>query len=188
MAEQGTVARPYAQAIFEVASADGRLDAWSALLGTAAGVVMQPEVGRLLGAPGIDRERLALLVAAACRQAGGAAAPLLEGDAAPGANLLRLLAENGRLATLPDIAARFEVLKAEAQNILDVTLSSPVPVSAEQQARVAAALEQRFGRKVRLGVEIDERLIGGARLKVGDRVIDGSVRNRLEKLATALRV
>jgi F-type H+-transporting ATPase subunit delta len=92
------------------------------------------------------------------------------------------------MAALPDIAARFEVLKTEAENSLDVTLTAAVAVSDEQRAAIEATLDKRFNRKIRLSVQIDPNLIGGARLQVGDRVIDGSVRTGLDKLATALRV
>jgi F-type H+-transporting ATPase subunit delta len=102
-------------------------------------------------------------------------------------NFLRVLAANQRLAVLPDIVARFEVLRADAENRLDVTLTSAQPVDEAQQSRIAAGLEKRFGRTVRLAVVVDPSLLGGARLQLGDRIIDGSVRTGLDKLATALR-
>jgi F-type H+-transporting ATPase subunit delta len=104
-----------------------------------------------------------------------------------GSGFLKVLAENQRLGALPDIVGRYEVLKAEAERTLDVTLTSASAVSDDQQKRIIDSLNKRFGRQVRLTVQLDPTLIGGARLQVGDRVIDGSVRTGLDKLATALR-
>jgi F-type H+-transporting ATPase subunit delta len=101
-------------------------------------------------------------------------------------NLLRLLAENQRLSVLPDIASSFDKLRAEVENTLDVVLTAATAVDEAQQGRMAAALSKRFGRKVRLRFVLDESLIGGARLQAEDHVIDGSVRTRLDKLASAL--
>ncbi len=186
MAEHGSVARPYAQAAFELAQADGQLPAWSEFLQLAAAMVQAPDVVRLLFAPGADVTKLALTMADLAREQLGGKPPLV-GERSPGANFLRLLADNQRLSVLPDIAARFDALKAEAESTLAVTLTSAAAVSPEQQARLVDALGKRFGRQIRLDVALDPALIGGARLQVGDRVIDGSVRTGLDKLATALR-
>jgi F-type H+-transporting ATPase subunit delta len=186
MAEHGTVARPYAQAVFELAQAGGQLEAWSTFLKLAALMITEPAVNRLLFAPGVDLQRLATTLADICREQLGSSPPLA-GERSPGANFLRVLADNQRLGVLPDISARFEVLKARAENVLDVTLASATAITDEQQARIEESLKTRFGRQIRLTVELDPNLIGGARLQVGDRVIDGSVRTGLDKLATALR-
>lgn len=188
MSERGTVARPYAQAAFEIAREANQLAEWSQFLQLAAVIVSEPEVNRLLFTPGTDLGALAATIAGICRDQLGNAVPLRDGERSAGANFLRLLAANGRLGVLPDIAARFDVLKAQAQNVLDVTLVSAAPLSDGQQARIVASLQQRFGRQVRLHVNIDKNLLGGARLQVGDHVIDGSVRTGLEKLTTALRM
>jgi F-type H+-transporting ATPase subunit delta len=187
MAERGTVARPYAQAVFELARADGQLQAWSDFLKVAAVLAAEPEVVRMLFTPGADLMRLAATIADLCREQLGTPAPLRDGPKSPGANFLKLLADNQRLSVLPDISARFEALKAEAENTLEVTLTSASPVSEEQQARIMESLQKRFGRRIRVNVELNPDLVGGARLQVGDRVIDGSVRTGLDKLATTLR-
>lgn len=187
MAEHGTVARPYAQAVFEIAKAAGQLPAWSDFLKLAAVLVSEPGVKRLLFTPGANLARLAITIAGLCREQLGNPAPLGEGERSAGANFLKVLAANQRLGVLPDISARFDALKAEAENILDVTLTSASAVSEDQKTRLADSLKKRFGRQIRLNVTLDADLIGGARLKVGDRVIDGSVRTGLDKLATALR-
>jgi F-type H+-transporting ATPase subunit delta len=188
MAEHGTVARPYAQAVFELAKAGGHLDPWSRFLQLAAALVTDPAVSRRLGTPGADLHQLAGAIADICRDKLGAPAILADGARSNGANFLKLLVANRRLGALPDIAARYEVLKAEAENSLEVTLTTAAAVSDEQRAGIADSLKKRFGRDVRLSVELDPALLGGARLKVGDRVIDGTVRTGLDKLATALRV
>lgn len=188
MAEHGTIARPYAQAVFELAQAAGELPAWSDFLRLAAVLVTEPEVKRLLFAPGADLKRLAATIADLCREQLGNPAPLRDAERSAGANFLKVLVANGRLGVLPDISLRFDALKAEAENILHVALTTAVAVSDEQQQRIVESLKKRFGRQVRLDVQIDPGLIGGARLQVGDRVIDGSVRTGLDKLATALSV
>lgn len=187
MAEQdSTVARPYAQAAFELAQAEGQLQGWQDFLELAAQLVVEPGVSRLILTPAADLARLASSMVEVCRgQVGGT---VLAGTGSRGENFLRLLVENRRLALLPDIAARFAVLKAEAEKSLDVTLTSATPVGDEQRARLEETLNKRFNRSIRLTVQVDAGLIGGARLQVGDRVIDGTVRTGLDKLATALRV
>lgn len=177
------VARPYAEAVFELAREAGSLAAWSALLADAAAAVQTPSFSRLIGAPGVDREALAAAIADACRADAAAAGAFADG-AAP--NFLRLLAENSRLAALPAIAAAFERRRADIENTIDVVLTSATPVDEDQQARMVQALGRRFGREIRLRFVLDESLIGGARLQAEDLVIDGSVRTRLAKLASAL--
>ncbi len=186
MAEHGTTARPYAQAVFEIARTDNQLQAWSDFLRLAAELALSPDVRRLLDVPGADGFAVAAAIADICREKLSGAAPLADGPKSVGAGFLKVLAENQRLGALPDILGRYEVLKAEAERTLDVTLTSASAVSDEQQRRVVDSLNKRFGRQVRLTVQLDPALIGGARLQVGDRVIDGTVRTGLDKLATAL--
>ena len=182
MIQNEAVARPYANAIFELAQGDGNFDAWTSLLMTAGQVVSSEELTRLLDSPRVDSDRVVEMIADICRQ-DSQAASLLSGQ---GRNLLRLLAENHRLTAIPAIAAVFEKLRAEVENTLDVTLTAATQVDEAQQATMAAALKKRFGRDVRLHFVLDETLLGGARLQAEDHVIDGSVRTRLEKLASAL--
>jgi len=180
MAENAAIARPYAQAIFELAQGSGQLGAWSDALHAAGAVVSDQQVAALIGSPGTDRDKLVqLIVDIAVDTADGL-------DAAQATNLVRLLAENGRLVALPEIASTYDSLKAEVENRVEVTLVSSTPVDSAQQEKIVAALKQRFGRDVSLTVELDENLIGGARLQADDLVIDGSVSSGLEKLATTL--
>jgi F-type H+-transporting ATPase subunit delta len=180
MAENSAIARPYAQAVFELANEAGQLDSWSDALHAAGAVVSDPQVIGLIGAPGTDSGKLIALI---CDVTAKAAAGI---DAAKLNNLVRLLNENSRLPALPDIASAYDSLKAQAENRVEVTLTAASPVDDAQQATIIEALKKRFGRDVSLSFELDENLIGGARLQANDLVIDGSVSTGLEKLATTL--
>ena len=108
------------------------------------------------------------------------------GGSEHGTNFFKLLLENGRVAALPEIADRFEALKAQVENTVDAVITSATPLSDEQQKAMAAALQEKLGRDVRVTTQIDENLIGGAVIRAGDVVIDGSLRARLDGLANAL--
>jgi len=176
MADRITIARPYARAAFEEARERGRLAAWSDSLRTAAQVVKDPRVHTLLDNPHVTPQQLAQLVT-------GIAGTALGGE---GANFLATLAANHRLGLLPEMAELFERLKDAAEGSVDVTLTSAAPLDGAQQAKLTAALERRLARQVRLHCEVDPALIGGAVLRAGDLVIDGSVRTRLERIAYEL--
>jgi F-type H+-transporting ATPase subunit delta len=176
MADRLTIARPYARAAFEEARAHERLEPWSEALRVAARVVRDPRVGTLLGNPRVTPGQLAQLVT------GIAATPL----GAEGANFVSTLAVNRRLAYLPEISARFDELKDAAQGVADVTVTSAAPLDASQQRKLAAALQKRLKRSVRLHCAIDPALIGGAVLRSGDLVIDGSLRTRLDRIGYEL--
>ena len=103
-----------------------------------------------------------------------------------GANFVRMLADNHRLGYLPEIAELFDTLKDDAEGMVDVTVTSAAPLDEAQRGQISAALERRLRRKVRLHCETDPALIGGAVLRAGDLVIDGSLRTRLERIAYEL--
>lgn len=176
MADQSTIARPYAKAAFEEARDRGRLGPWSEALRAAAAVVSDPRVATLLGNPRVTPGELAALVIEI------AGARLDE----QGRNFVRTLADNRRLAALPQISALFDELKSEAEGVIDVTVTSAAPLAGEQLAKLSAALERRLGRSVRLQCDTNPALIGGAVLRAGDMVIDGSLRARLERIAYEL--
>ncbi len=178
MADNIAIARPYAQATFELARDAGQLDSWSDALAAAAAVVSDEQVAALIDAPGADAGQLVALISEIAAKSGAPAEQVN--------NLIRLLSENGRLTALPEIAAAFDALKAETENRVEVTLTAASPVDEATQARIVESLKQRFGRDVSLAFELDESLIGGARLQADDLVIDGSVRAGLDKLATTL--
>jgi F-type H+-transporting ATPase subunit delta len=103
-----------------------------------------------------------------------------------GKNLVKLLAENGRLSLLPEIAAMYEIQRAEAEGSIDAEIISAYAVSDAQRSKVSESLKQRLGREINLSVTIDESLVGGVIIRAGDMVIDGSVRGKLEKLASTV--
>jgi F-type H+-transporting ATPase subunit delta len=176
MADKSTIARPYARAAFEEARELKLLAPWSEALHVAAAVVADPRVVALLGNPRVTPEELAQLVS-------GIAGPKLGEE---GGNFVRTLAANRRLAVLPEIAALFDELKDAAEGVADVTVTSAAPLDAGQKKTLSAALEKRLKRTVRLHFATDPALIGGAVVKSGDLVIDGSLRTRLERIAYEL--
>lgn len=173
MAERLTIARPYAKAAFRLAAEGKQLSQWSRFLERAAATVADSRVRPLLNNPSVAGEQLIGLIS-------GVAGTELDPQAA---NFLRTLATNRRLGFLPEIAGRFEQLRADAERTIDVTVTSAVELSAEQRERFAAAMRKRLNREVHLHCEIDPSLIGGAVIRADDLVIDGSVRAGLTQLA-----
>ena len=176
MAERTTTARPYAKAIFALASKANSLSGMSSSLIRAAEVVTDPRVHELLGSPHVTAAQLAELV-------NGVVGAQLDDN---GRNFISLLAQNRRLGFLPEIAALYEQMKAEVENAVDVEVVAASQLTPDQESRYAAALQKKLGRSVRLHTKVDGSLLGGAVLKAGDLVIDGSIKGRLERLATEL--
>lgn len=172
MVEKVTVARPYAKAAFEMAREKGDFARWSNSLAAAAAVVRDPRVARLLSNPRVQPSELIDLIAAA----GGEA---LDDS---GRNFLNTLAHNRRLKVLPEVAAYYEELRAEVENVADVHVTSAAELDSAQRERLSAALRQRLKREIRLHCAVDAALIGGAIVRSGDFVMDGSLRGRLERL------
>lgn len=185
MADNNTIARPYARAAFEHAGEKKDLVGWSAALDAAKDVLADGRVAKFLANPALsDDQRLEFLTG--LFQSVDGKQSVLGGDDEQGTNFLKLLLEYGRVSVLPEMAEHFEALKAAVENTVDVSVTSAAKLSAAQEKSVAAALEERLGRNVNLSTEIDENLIGGAVIRAGDVVIDGSLRARLEGLANAL--
>jgi len=183
MADNNTVARPYAQAIFELANESGDLATWSGALDVASQLLVDGQVVEYLGDPAFSNEQRLEFLGGLFAKVG---VDTLGGKDKKGTNFLKLLLEYGRIAALPEISSHFEALKAQVENMVEVTVTSASPISKIQQDSIAKALQARLGRDVNIATEIDENLIGGAVIKAGDVVIDGSLRARLEGLATAL--
>ena len=176
MSELSTLARPYARAFFELQNEAGALPAGQQAVDAMAAVVQQSEVSRLIGHPAVTSDELVGLIQAAVGDALGAS----------GLNLLKVLADNKRLALLPAIAEQYSLLKDEAERRIEIEMTSAMPVSDEAQSALVAALSKRLGRDVELSVSVDDSLIGGAVLRAGDLVIDGSVAGRVERITQAL--
>ena len=176
MAERATIARPYAKAAFEYARAANALAAWSQGLKVAAEIVADPRVAELLNDPRWTTADLAGLFI-------DAAGPKL--DAAM-QNFVRVLAENHRLVLLPEIAAHYEAARAQVENTVDVEVVSAVALDAAQAEKLKQALNTRLRRQVRMQNSVDASLLGGAVIRAGDLVIDGSLKGRLDRLGTEL--
>jgi F-type H+-transporting ATPase subunit delta len=176
MADKTTIARPYARAAFQEARAAKRLGPWSEALHIGGAVVEDPRVHSLLGNPHVTPQQLAQLVT-------DIAGPRLDER---GHNFVQMLAENRRLAYLPEIAKLFDGLKDAEEGVVDVTVTSAAPLAEDQQRTLSEALARKLKREVRLHTATDPALIGGAVLRAGDLVIDGSLRSRLERIAYEL--
>ena len=176
MAERATIARPYAKAAFAYARENGRVADWARWLGIARQVVSSDEYARLAQGAGVQSSQLDELIASIC----GA-----DLDAS-GSAFLALLAENQRVHYLPEIALQFEELVADDQNVAEVEVVSAVPLDERQKDRLASALRARLKREVRLSCRTDAGLIGGAVVRSGDLLIDGSLKGKLERLETEL--
>jgi F-type H+-transporting ATPase subunit delta len=174
MAEVATIARPYAEAVFAMADKAGTLSAWSDALANLASIAQAPELTQLYGNPKVSSAQLAGLFTAAGEMP------------AEAKGLVAALTENKRLEALPAIAAQFELLKAEREGAVDAHIASAYALEGAELASLVADLERRFKRKVRPHVSIDQSLIGGALVRVGDQVIDGSVRGKLEAMRNGL--
>lgn len=175
MAENVTIARPYAEAVFALADATSTLGRWSQTLAVMAAVAANPELRAVSGNPNVSADQVYGLFAGAC------------GDLSTEAqNLLRVLIENGRLATLPEIRSIYEELKNAREGVVEAFVTSAYPLDSGQLSALVADLERRFKRKVKPQVAVDAALIGGVRTQVGDEVIDGSVRGKLAAMAVAL--
>lgn len=179
MADFETAARPYAKAIFELASGEDKLQQWQELLLLAATIAMDDDMQALLTQPAVSPGDIAGLFMSVIEAA----------DAETGddfRNLISLLAENRRLASLPAIAVQFETLKQEAEGKIEVKVRSARELTDEQQQQIAESMAKRLGKEVSISTEIDENLIAGAIVTAGDLVIDGSASGRMDKLTLAL--
>ena len=176
--EASTIARPYAEAVYRLAADEGKLDTWSDMLAFLAEVMKDPAMKGVVSNPGLTRDRLAELM---LDIGGGRLTDT-------GQNFVRLLAENGRLSVLPEIAAQFHRLKQESQGTLAVEITSAYPLNAAQEQSLAEALKVKLGREVSITSVEDPELVGGALIRAGDLVIDGTVKGQLRQLAKELGI
>lgn len=178
MDSPGAIARPYARAAFAFAKDRGGVAQWSAALKAAAAAAAAPEMRAALESSDTSRAATELL----CELLEDSAAWEFEGLR----NLMRLLEENRRLGALGEISNQFEQLWREDSRRVEAVLVCAAPLDVEQQEQFAGALKARLGREVDFRFELDDSLLGGVRIQVGDRVLDGSARAGLSSLASAL--
>lgn len=176
MAENSTIARPYAQAAFDIAKEKGDLKGWSDMLQLIAAVSSDAVMNDMIGNPSIEREKITDIIVDVCGDN--------LNDTAK--NFVKVLAENGRLNVATEIAQGYEEHRAEAEKTVEAEVTSAFPLSDAQIKSVTDALKKRLGREVNLVTKIDETIVGGAIIRAGDLVIDGSVNGQLEKLANSL--
>jgi F-type H+-transporting ATPase subunit delta len=172
MADFTTAARPYAKAVFETAQETSNFEDWSGRLEFWSALVSHPDMSERLAAPGLTQQDRATMI------------ETVVGDGMDdhSRNFIRLLSENNRIALLPDIHAIFENLRAEAEGEIEATVTSAFELTDAQRDSIIAALSKRLDRKVRLVNELDKDLIGGAIIRAGDLVIDGSLKGRVENM------
>ncbi len=176
MSDLISVARPYARAAFERAREAKDLDGWAEQLELLAMIVSDPQMHELLSNPRLPRERRSQLVL-----------DVAEGKISDGvANLVRLLGENGRLPALPAVYKAFAELKAESERTVEAEVIAFRKLTQAQEKEISTALAERLGREVDLTFSVDSSLLGGAVIRAGDLVIDGSVRGQLDRLAANL--
>ena len=176
MSELTTAARPYAKAVFELAESSGALDTWSEQLSAMASIVSADGSAELLDNPKVNA---AQKVDTFKELANGS----LNDQSV---NLLKSLGENNRFALLPDMASLFETMKSESQGEVEGEIIAAAAMSDTQESAIVTALEKRMGRKVKLVTKIDETLLGGAVIRVGDLVIDGSLQGRFQSMKAAM--
>jgi F-type H+-transporting ATPase subunit delta len=177
MAELATIARPYANAVFELAKRKRALDGWSRELAVLASVGADPSIKDVIDSP-----------AATSQQKANALARVYGDELSrEGKQLLHVLASNKRLHLIAEISAQYEELRAQEQASLEVEVVSAFALDDAEQKRIADALARRFEREIVLTSRVDESLLGGAVIRAGDTVIDGSVRGKLEKLSETLQ-
>jgi F-type H+-transporting ATPase subunit delta len=177
MAEPRTIARPYAQAAFRLADEQGKLAEWSATLANLAAVASDARVQSAIGDPNRSAAQVAGLVIS-----------ILAGRlSSEGENFVRVLAQSGRLDVLAEIRTQFEALRNEREGVVEAQLVSAHPLNETQLADLVGLLEKKTGRKVKASVSVDAELLGGVKVVLGDKVIDGSARAQLGALEQALK-
>ncbi len=176
MAEKSTIARPYAQAAFDLAQAEGNLAAWTDMLQLAAAVVADEQMQDVVNSPALTTDQIAGFMLKVC------------GDklSKVGQQYIRVLAANRRLNVLDDIVSLFEQRRAEAESKIDAEVVSAFELTPAQLQALSDGLKKRLNRDVQLTTRVDESIIGGAIVRAGDLVIDGSVTGQLDKLAQSL--
>lgn len=181
MQENLTIARPYAQAAFDVAQGSNAVADWERALRLLAVIVADNDMRRVINSPGLTKSRIAELVVAVGESAG-----LVLG--AQVKKFISVLLDAGRLSLMPEIAQGFAAHHANVDRVAEVEVTSAFPLDEATRNRIASAMQARLGKEVRLSVAIDSALIGGAKVKVGDVVFDASLRGGLSQLANVFNI
>jgi len=178
MAELVTLARPYAQAVYKMAIENKALPHWSETLEKLLQVVSNESIAALIHNTKVSRQELTDVITDVC------------GDEVDqeGKNLIALLIENGRIELIPEIVAVYEHLRAEAESTIEAEVRTAFPIAADQEQKIAQALKARLGCEVTIKSIVDKSIVGGAIIRAGDLVIDGSVTGKLAKLGHALNL
>lgn len=177
MADFTTAARPYAKAVFEIARDSGKFDDWSNRLAVLGAIVDHPDMQERLDAPNLTQDDSARMLETVASDV------VNDNDSR---NFIKLLAENNRMKLLGDISGIFEQLRSDAEGEIEANVVSAFELTDTQRDTMAQALAKRLDRKVRIVSTVDNSLIGGAIIRAGDLVIDGSVKGRLEKMTSAV--
>jgi len=176
MSDFTTAARPYAKAVYDIADENKTLDSWGDALANLANVISDSQMSELLDNPelgNIQKGELLIQV-------------LGDNLTEQQQNLVKLMAENGRLKLMPDVLEQFEVARAKAENKIEAEVISAFELSAEQSSELVNTLKNKLGCDITLTVTIDKSLIGGVIIKAGDTIIDASMKSQLDSLALSL--
>ena len=177
MAELLTIARPYAEAVFALASEQSALPVWSEMLRVASDVARDAQMKAALDSPKLDKGAKESLFLSVCGEK-------LNAD---GRSFIRVVIEAERVELLPQIRRLFEALKDDAEGVARAQITSAFPLDDAQLSSLKQTLERRFRRKIEATVNVDPELIGGATIVVGDTVIDASIRGELQAMVNHLR-
>ncbi len=171
-----TQARPYAVAAFEHAQEEGKLAEWSGMLHVLNLLVSDPQMEQVLDNPRVANEVLSDFVFDVC------------GDrlSDSGKNFVKLLIDSGRLSLAPYIYKLFEKNRAKAEGLVEVEVVSAFPVDSGEKEKLSSIMEKRLGKKIEINTRVDESLIGGVIIRVGDSVVDASIKGRLKQLSNRL--
>ncbi|MGB5518792.1 MAG: F0F1 ATP synthase subunit delta [Gammaproteobacteria bacterium] len=176
MAEYTTSARPYARAVYSLATQTSTVESWGEALALMAAVAADAGMQEMLDEPQLSKaqkgELLLKVISDKLNQ--------------EQQNMIRLMAENGRLRALPEVRDQFETFRAEAEGKVEAEVISAFTLTAEQEQAIIETLKSKLGRDVSITTSTDKSLIGGVVIKAGDTIIDGSMKSRLESLALTL--
>lgn len=175
--ELATIARPYAQAVFKQAEESGKLSEWADMLELLSAVIQDSEINDLLKGQRLEKDKLVDLVLSVCKEH---LIPEAE-------NLLKILGDNRKLVLLPEIQRQYSILKGELEGCITVDVISTYAVKPQHKQQITDALKARLGKEVQVNAVIDRSLLGGWLIRFGDKVLDLSVRGRLQQMSVELR-